>query len=155
MSFNEANIREITENVWSTMLGMPLEARWGSVPPGPPQLHVASWVHISGVWSGAITIACSSLAARRAAGAMFGMSPEEASVEEVKDAMGEVANIIGGNLKGLLHGPATLSLPSVIEIIDIAALPQEVGTEPVARFESEGEPLVVKIITGTCPPLSR
>lgn len=152
MSFNEDNIREITESVWSTMLGMPLEAHWGSIPPGPAQLQVASWVNISGVWSGAITIACSSLAARRAAGAMFGMAPEEASAEEVKDAMGEVANIIGGNLKGLLQGPATLSLPSVIELIDAAALPNEGDAVRMARFESEGEPLVVKIITKSMMP---
>lgn len=153
MPFDETYIREITQSVWSTMLGMPLEARGGvadarDTPPG-----VTSWVCITGSWCGAITIECSSVAARRAAGAMFGMAPEEASPEEVNDAMGEVANIIGGNLKGLLQGPVSLSLPTVGERFDFEA--QGSGPGAVVRtahFESEGEPLVVKVFARTITP---
>ncbi len=153
MPFDETYIREITQSVWSTMLGMPLEARWGAVDASDPPPGVTSWVCITGSWCGAITIECSSTAARRAAGAMFGMAPEEASLEEVNDAMGEVANIIGGNLKGLLEGPVSLSLPTVAERFDVEAQ----GSGPVAvvraaRFESEGEPLVVRVFARSMAP---
>ncbi len=153
MPFDETYIREITQSVWSTMLGMPLEERWGALDAKQPSPGVTSWVCITGSWCGAITIECSSAAARRAAGAMFGMAPEEASPEEVHDAMGEVANIIGGNLKGLLQGPVSLSLPTVSDRFDFEA--QGSGPGAVVRaahFESEGEPLVVRVFARSAAP---
>lgn len=151
MPFDESYIREVTHSVWSTMLGMPLEGRGavGAEAAG----GVTSWVNITGSWCGAITIECSPAAARRAAGAMFGMAPEEASPEEVNDAMGEVANIIGGNLKGMLQGPATLSLPTVAERFDTELHgPGPVAVVRTAHFDSEGEPLVVKVFARSLAP---
>ena len=34
---------------------------------------------------------------------------------EVVDALGEIANMVGGNVKSMLPGPSTLSLPSVVQ----------------------------------------
>lgn len=152
MSFKDECIQEVTEGVWSTMLGMPLRLQWESAPPQESHDYVTSWVSISGSWSGTITIGCSSAAARRAAAAMFGVVPEEASAEEVNDAMGEVANIIGGNLKGLLTGPATLSLPSVAEGFDTSLHVPDFVAVQSTRFDSEGEPLVVTVFARTIPP---
>ena len=154
MPFKEANIQEITESVWSTMLGMPLQIRWENTAPAAPPEYVTSWVNISGSWSGTITIGCSTAAARRAAAAMFGVTPEEASEEEVKDAMGEVANIIGGNLKGMLQGHSTLSLPMVADGSDDSMHVPGSVTIQASRFESGGEPLVVTVFSRTLMPAS-
>ena len=134
------------------MLGMPLQIRWENSAPAAPPEYVTSWVSISGSWSGTITIGCSMAAARRAAAAMFGVTPEEASEEEVRDAMGEVANIIGGNLKGMLQGHSTLSLPTVADGADDSMhVPGSVAIQ-ASRFESGGEPLVVTVFSRTLLP---
>ena len=44
---------------------------------------------------------------------MFGVDPESISVEQVEDALGELANMTGGNFKSLVPGPSVLSLPRV------------------------------------------
>ena len=51
--------------------------------------------------------------ARRAARAMFGCGDDEVGDAELADAFGELANQVGGSVKGLLPGPSTLSLPTV------------------------------------------
>jgi hypothetical protein len=33
--------------------------------------------------------------------------------EEIADALGELANVVGGNVKAVLPGPSTLGLPEV------------------------------------------
>lgn len=45
--------------------------------------------------------------------AMFEIPRGELSTEEVHDAMGEIANMIGGSVKGAHEGDSTLSIPAV------------------------------------------
>jgi CheY-specific phosphatase CheX len=72
-------------------------------------------VQISGAWDGAVTIQCSPDLARAAAAAMLEMEAAATSFDDVRDALGEIANMVGGNLKALLPGPTNLSLPLVVE----------------------------------------
>ena len=44
---------------------------------------------------------------------MFGAEPGDLSDDEVSDALGELTNMVGGNIKSLLPAPSQLSLPSV------------------------------------------
>ncbi len=44
---------------------------------------------------------------------MFAMEPDEVSDAEIGDALGEMANIVGGNVKALMPEPSVLSLPQV------------------------------------------
>ncbi len=44
---------------------------------------------------------------------MFGIDENEAGEEEIQDAIGELANMTGGNIKSLLPEPCYLSLPAV------------------------------------------
>ena len=41
------------------------------------------------------------------------MQPGEPAEADIADALGEIANVIGGNLKSTLPGPSLLSLPVV------------------------------------------
>jgi chemotaxis protein CheX len=50
--------------------------------------------------------------ARELAAAMFGIEADDLGDEELVDALGEVTNMIGGNVKALVGGNV-LSLPSV------------------------------------------
>ena len=42
--------------------------------------------------------------------------------DEIEDALGELANVVGGNVKAVLAGPSVLGLP-------------EIGTAPVATAD--------------------
>ncbi len=46
---------------------------------------------------------------------MFDAAVEDVSPADVLDAVGELVNIVGGNLKGMLPSPTGLSLPSVTD----------------------------------------
>ena len=60
-------------------------------------------------------MSCIDPLARIVTGAMFGMAPEEASDAEIQDAIGEIANILGGQTKQVLGDKCVLGLPVVIE----------------------------------------
>jgi chemotaxis protein CheX len=44
---------------------------------------------------------------------MFAADPGTLSADEVGDALGELTNMVGGNIKSLLPAPSKLSIPSV------------------------------------------
>ncbi|EKD42414.1 MAG: hypothetical protein ACD_73C00167G0002, partial [uncultured bacterium] len=46
---------------------------------------------------------------------MFAMDPGTAGADEIRDAIGELTNMVGGNFKSILEGSCTLSIPSVIQ----------------------------------------
>jgi chemotaxis protein CheX len=105
----EPDIHGIATSVWGDMLGLPLEA---GAPSGGPEC-ICARVGISGAFSGTVMVELSVPLARRVAAALFAMSVEEVSEAEMSDAVGEVVNILGGNLKAMLPGPSALSLPTV------------------------------------------
>lgn len=73
----------------------------------------AACVRISGGWHGAIVLRCPPELARMAAVAMFGRDPQQVTSAEALDALGELINMAGGNLKALLPPPCYSSLPSL------------------------------------------
>jgi chemotaxis protein CheX len=114
MTITQEQISEIAGTVWSSFLGMTLLDLDTSEPSTADDWHSASaTVHISGSWNGSVILSCSTTLARKAASAMFEIAEEDVDDGEVADAFGELANIIGGNLKCLLPEPSQLSLPTV------------------------------------------
>jgi chemotaxis protein CheX len=114
MTINQDQITEIAATVWSSFLGMTLHPLDTSESASFNDRHSASaTVHISGSWAGSVILSCSIELARRAASAMFEIGEDDIEDGEVADAFGELANIIGGNLKCLLPEPSQLSLPTV------------------------------------------
>jgi chemotaxis protein CheX len=103
----------ITDQVWESFLDpdgvnplLPLPVD------GPSDLAAA--VSVTGAWRGHVVIECSTAASLHAAAALLGVPSEEVTDEDVADALGELANIIGGNVKALLPEPSALSLPYVV-----------------------------------------
>ena len=62
-----------------------------------------------------LILRCRREAAARWAASMFNRSANETSQEDVRDALGELANMVAGNVKGILAGESRLSLPVVGE----------------------------------------
>jgi chemotaxis protein CheX len=78
----------------------------------PSEVH--SSVSITGSWNGVVVYASSTAAARKAAAAFLAMGEDEIGPEDLSDVLGELANIVGGNIKAMLPPGSLLSLPQVV-----------------------------------------
>ncbi len=143
MNMLEAEIGQVAELVWESVLGVSLVRRTDPLPALDPVMSAC--VRISGAWEGAVTIECSADFARTAAATMFGVEPPLVSVADSWDAIGELANMTGGNVKALLPEPCRLSLPSVAEGSALALRPQSGVLLTTVLFECQGSPLAVRL----------
>jgi chemotaxis protein CheX len=101
----------LVENIWATAIGLEVVSLEGD---SPASLDgVVGCVQITGDWTGAVTVHLSDVLARTAASVMLEMAEDELSEADVKDVVGEIANMTGGNFKGILPGSCRLSLPAV------------------------------------------
>jgi chemotaxis protein CheX len=141
---SSAKINEIAERVWSMVLGLALRPSKCDPARAEASAFVLGRVTISGTWQGSVTLGCSQGLARRAAAAMFGKPPAEAEPEEIRDALGELTNMVGGNFKTLLKGDCRLSVPDVMAVVPYA----EVEPAPVEHlwFECEGGLVILNVL---------
>ncbi len=142
----ERHIEEIGGAIWSTLCDLPFERTYGPGPTGDVGAStVTSLVHIEGTWQGAVLVQLPLSLATTLTGAML-QGEEAPDAEEVRDAIGELANMMAGNLKALLPQPSRISLPAVVFGRDYHL--SLVGTTPVARvtFRSGDEPVVVSLL---------
>jgi chemotaxis protein CheX len=111
---NENDLAEMVEQVWMSYLDpegiSPLIPTYDENQPS----EVHSSVSITGSWTGHVVYACSTVAARHAAAAFLAMEQDEISQEDLSDVLGELANIVGGNVKAMLPPGCFLSLPQVM-----------------------------------------
>ena len=111
---SEDDLAELVEQVWVSYLdpaGLRPFIRTGD-DAQPSEVH--SSVSITGSWTGRVVYASSAAAARNAAAAFLAIDPAEVSQEDLSDVLGELANIVGGNVKAMLPPGALLSLPQVV-----------------------------------------
>jgi chemotaxis protein CheX len=142
---NENDLAEMVEQVWVSYLDP--EGVSPLVPTGDEQQpsEVHSSVSITGSWTGHVVYASSTEAARKAAAAFLAMDSEEVSQEDLSDVLGELANIVGGNVKAMLPPGCFLSLPQVV------LAPESATKYPNAERISglygvwEGEPVSVSM----------
>jgi hypothetical protein len=75
-------------------------------------------------------------------------APEILEDEDVEDAFGEIANVVGGNIKASLPGHSALSLP------EVGAAPAIRNPEDLCRIDVlwRGQPLSISV-QGALPPL--
>ena len=141
-------ITQFTESIWSSMLGLMVQENLTggeAMESCSSETSYVATVGISGEWNGAISVECSRTLAARAAAAMFQITPAEVSDEDLADSLGEMANMIGGNLKALLPAPSDLSLPKV-ESFDGEKFKPTLSVITQASFECEGEAFKVYLL---------
>jgi chemotaxis protein CheX len=109
-SFELDDVRVVTSDVWTSFLASHEPLEWSLAPLAEPEVMRAS-VQIRGDWDGAVTLEMSPAAALTAARTM--LTAEEVEHEDVLDALGELVNMIGGNIKSLLPSGSALGLPMV------------------------------------------
>ena len=148
MIIEDDRIRRSVEDLWSTVLGLPIRPDPASILFDSTPGLLTGCIEISGAWQGAVTLDCGSTLARSAAAIMFGIEPGETSHDQVHDALGELTNILGGQVKSLLPEPCRLSLPAIAEGADYAfrCLDDKVLTR--LDFTCEDAPVRVTIVEG-------
>lgn len=143
MAAIDADIEDITRTIWATLFELPLED--GVAAPLGPESTVTSCIQIDGAWHGAVVLQCPLTLARTLTAAMF-QADAAPELGEVFDALGELANMLGGNVKALLPGPSRISLPAVAVGSDYQL--SVVGTSTVTSlaFSCDGHPLRVTLL---------
>lgn len=135
------DIDELTRQVFENVLGLSAE-------PGPssgPAPTVTSSVQIMGGWSGAVSLRMSAELATLTAALMFDAPGSTLEPDEIDDAVGEMANMIGGNVKSLLPEPSQLSLPTVSAGDEPPSFPGTVLVEHL-EFDVAGQPFTVSVL---------
>ena len=108
-----SELTQIVESVFQTMLS--LEAAEGQVPWFPSGERLTAAVHLAGDWNGAVLLECDRRQACRFSGRFLSLDPPGHVDDVVRDVLGELANMIGGNLKCVLTRGIRLSMPSVVD----------------------------------------
>jgi chemotaxis protein CheX len=111
----DIDLGEVTESVWTSMLGFEVIATDEDYDYTTDSRHLVGCVQITGSVDAAVLVDVPEALGRQLAMTMFGMDDAEISDDEVWDALGEMANMIGGNVKGMVAGDTALSLPTVAE----------------------------------------
>jgi chemotaxis protein CheX len=141
------DVQAIVEQVWSSFLDESEPLLPQLVPAGQPFPAEDSWsaaVAVSGGWDATVTVELAAPVALALTTTMLGLeSNDEAEDGDVADAVGELVNMVGGNIKSLMPGPSVLSLPAVAA--GRAAHPS--GATEVARFDGvwAGQPVRVAV----------
>jgi chemotaxis protein CheX len=104
---------QIVQSIFTTM--MDLEVTTIDLPWQPTGERLTSSVYLEGDWNGAVSLECNGEQACRFAGQFLSMEPPDAVDDDVRDVLGEMANMIGGNIKSAMGMDIRLSMPSVID----------------------------------------
>jgi chemotaxis protein CheX len=108
-----SELAQVVESVFGTMMN--LEVGDCGTPWFPSGDRLTSAVHLAGDWNGAVLLECDRGQACRFAGRFLSMDPPDTVDDVVRDVLGELANMIGGNLKCVLTRGIRLSMPSVVD----------------------------------------
>ena len=110
--------------------------------PIPDPVH--AWVDIVGPTSWRTLVVTARPTADRIARALLQLDDDETvGLDDVRDALGEVANVVGGNLKGMLDGGSSLTLP----VVDTTGPAVARAADHAQALLWRGEPLVISLWT--------
>lgn len=115
---HQVDVAQIVESVFHTMLNVDVYPSDADVPIEINPLTAA--VHFAGVWQGAVLLQCGLPEAHAFANCLLPGEENSGSDEDVRDALGELTNMVGGNLKSVLPPGVALSIPSVVAGSDYA-----------------------------------
>ena len=135
-----ATVEAIAGEAWISLVGE--DEVLVPLPEALPADVLSAWVDVVGPWTGTVVLTTGvDTAAQLTRALLAEAAPEVLEQEDVDDAFGEIANVVGGNVKAALPGTHALSLP-------------QVGEGPAVRIDVlwRGQPLSISA-QGALPPL--
>lgn len=145
MQFIEKEICEYTESIWKSILSLDVKPAQNGSGDSNNNYAVAGCIQITGAWNGCVTMHYPMPLAKQVASIMFDLHGEPVENEQIQDALGEMTNMTGGNIKSLLPEPCFLSLPAVALTDRAMRIP---GSELVTQvtFKCNGENFLVSLL---------
>jgi CheY-specific phosphatase CheX len=110
----DEDLQAVVDEVFGLMAGMDLLPSATLMEAQQGDESIVSAVQIVGEWQGAVRLDIDLELARQACAKLLGVDRSELSMEDIRDAAGEFANITGGSIKALCAPTARLSLPTVV-----------------------------------------
>ena len=130
INIDQTTVRSVlelaTREVFELMVGTSLEVRQDL--DSTSELDLTAMIGLAGSLCGVISVRCSSEAGRLITAKMLGIPAEEAQ-QSMRDAIGEIVNMVAGNFKAKLSGSnhCMLSIPTVITGADYQLCSVDVG----------------------------
>lgn len=132
--------------IWEAMFSRPLQRTLH--PDGESFAGLTGIVSLDGEFQGAVVVHCATALAARLTAELF-ETEGEPDVADVQDAVGELTNMIAGNIKSILPSPSSLGLPVVAIGRDYQLQVMGTDTAGEVHYESEGDRLRVCIVRQT------
>jgi chemotaxis protein CheX len=126
-------LAQIVEYVFRTMTNLEVSECTQPWPHGEDRLTAT--IYLAGDWNGVLALECGHQQACAFAARFLSMEKPEIVDDVVRDVLGEMTNMIGGNLKCVLAGGLRLSMPSVLDGPDHNLRVCRAGTRERLVFE--------------------
>jgi len=109
----DADVEELVAMVWESVIGEPV---YQTGPEGDRSGWLVGTVDVAGPWPGEIAILAPTALADHLAVVLFALDADQVTEADRTDALGELTNMTGGNLKALVEGSNQLGLPEVSQL---------------------------------------
>ena len=109
----EEEIRQFVTDIWSTFLNMKVSPTETPFKPKGNGNTLAGCVQITGEWQGSVTLYAPKELGKKVAATMYGLDETDADNKQIQDVIGEITNVLAGNIKLILPAPCSISLPCV------------------------------------------
>ena len=144
MDFKTTDISEIVTDIWTAMLGFPVQLR--TEPAADEAGFISARVTITGEWEGSLVVNCPEQLSRDVATAMLQIGDDQLTLGTVFDAVGEVANMTAGNVKNLIEGLCRLTTPQVSDEEDLSVPNEDSEKVFEAAFDCREQAFSVTIL---------
>ena len=136
MSVTAEDLARIAAEVWRDVLAVEI-GPGEAADPG----ELTGCIQITGAFRGAVILIAPQAVAQSAAAAMFALDVSTVGMDEERDAIGELTNMIGGHVKSMVASPSQLALPAVVPGCDhclkrsrLQLLAEQSMVTPTGRF---------------------
>ncbi len=121
MQVSKKDVVRIVEGIWDAVLQVKVQTDATAVSTSSGRCMNAS-VNILGAWEGTVAIKCPEGLARVYASIMFDLEETELQQADLRDALGELANMTAGGYKSMASslGECALALPIIAEGADLS-----------------------------------
>ena len=147
LTLDRDELRSMTDDMWASLIS-----------PAPSEIDVVEFprytirghVELLGGWFGCVQVETSVDGAAAIAGQMLALPIADVALPDLEDALGELANILGGSVKSCIDGQTMLSLPQVGAPEDVEP---DAGHLHRICVSWNGHPIVVTVSDGEGAPV--
>lgn len=139
----ESEIGEIVGTLFRTMVGTEVSL---AAPTSPDADTVTALIAFGGKWSGGFELICGRTSALTFAQRFLQSDELSEFNDDVRDALGELANVIAGNLKQALPPGTNMGAPTIVEGKDYVIRVQGQHVLGTTTFTSDAGSFAVRLI---------